>query len=160
MRPLNRNNKRCLVTLAVSCIVLFTVPNTFSQVKSNSSNSPANTEKTEETEFLKNNKSGDLPSESVTKSTVSDNARFSISPSKTSDNNADDPIIFPNPAQGSLTIDPQTNCTISLITLDGKTLWTQTIEEKTTFILPETQGIYLLKIQTPEKTIIKKLVVN
>lgn len=83
-----------------------------------------------------------------------------ITVSDANSNSTDEIKIYPNLQQGALIIESADNCVVSLITLDGKTLWTEKITDKQTFILPETKGIYLLKIQTSQKTSIRKIIVN
>ncbi len=78
----------------------------------------------------------------------------------------DDSMVYPNPATDQVTITKEfgTNAVISIINTQGKVLHTFENADKTTTFSTKSlgmgAGVYILKIQTNGKTVVKKLIVK
>ena len=77
---------------------------------------------------------------------------------------SDEFTIYPNPSDGKFTINTAFNtaCAITIIDAQGKTIRQLTDERKifSVNISNYSSGIYLIKIQTENKTIVKKIIKN
>ena len=74
-----------------------------------------------------------------------------------------DVLLFPNPATDYVTVIlPQSDATISVVSLDGKTLLQESCKDNMVKLDVSTlkTGIYLIKVVQKNKVLTKKLVIN
>jgi chitinase len=67
--------------------------------------------------------------------------------------------LFPNPAHGSVTISGCEKASVLLLNLSGKQLSKVSLNNKTFNISGYSPGLYIVKIETPAKSVFKKLII-
>ena len=93
--------------------------------------------------------------------TASDTINVSLSSTGINGIAGDEIRIYPNPATDRFTIEYEgRGAEIMLLDEKGNLVWRTLLSETTSFPTPEIPGIYLLKLVTPEKVIVKLIDVN